>query len=361
VQAGKRLKEVISRACASAQEAPGGEWRGVWDATGLGLYPGDWDRTCRLLAGRGMTAVLPITVRGATAYYDSKVLPAAEAVRLYGDQVAPCVAAAHRYGIQMHAWKICWNLDGAPLDLLNRFKAERRLQVSTSGESLSWLCTSHPANRETELKCIEELASRYPVDGIHLDYLRYPGADSCFCAGCRSRFETETGQKVRRWPRDADSGPLAQAYRQWRAQQMTEFVVRAAKRVRKLRPAVRMSAAVYGWYPNCIESIGQDWGSWLAGGHLDFVCPMNYPSDLNQFRSLTRRVLAAPRGKGQIYPGIGVTSSEASLDSLQTLEQILALRQEGVRGFALFSLNRTLEDEILPILSPGASEREGRP
>ena len=42
---------------------------------------------------------------------------------------------------------------------------------------------------------------------------------------------------------------------------------------------------------------------------------------------------------------------------MQTIDQIEIARQEGASGFALFSLNRTLENEILPILSLGVTEK----
>ena len=36
-----------------------------------------------------------------------------------------------------------------------------------------------------------EVARKYPVDGLHFDYIRYPGRDKCYCDGCRERFEAE--------------------------------------------------------------------------------------------------------------------------------------------------------------------------
>ena len=80
----------------------------------------------------------------------------------------------------------------------------------------------------------------------------------------------------------------------------------ARDEIRKVNPTARLSAAVYGWYPQCTESLGQDWGAWLASGAVDFVCPMNYTADPAQFRALARRVLAVPHGEGRIFPGIGV-------------------------------------------------------
>ena len=349
VAAGYRLKAALAAAYAAAMPARAGEFRGVWDDQGLGLYPGDWDRTCGVLASAGINVVMPCAGRGGMAHYESRILPPSEACQRYGDQVARCVTAAHRAGIQVHVWKMCWNLDGAPPATLATLRREGRLQVTAAGETLNWLCPSHPVNAELELATIRELASRYAIDGIHLDYIRYPSANSCYCAGCRARFEADTGQRIRRWPADVRSGKSAAAYRKWRAGRITQFVAGARAEIRKVNPRVQLSAAVYGWFPGCIETIGQDWGTWLANGYLDFACPMNYTADLGQFRSLLQKEMAAvPASAARLFPGIGVTAAESSLDALQTLDQIAALREAGARGFALYELDKTLENDVLP-------------
>ena len=152
------------------------------------------------------TAVFVSAGRGGAANYASRILPPSEACRVYGDQLAQSVAAAHKNGLALHAWHTCWNLDGTPPERIEQLKREKRLQVSNTGETLNWLCPSHPANLALELDIIREMAASYAVDGIHLDYIRYPGTNACFCAGCRSRFESATGQAVRKWPRDVQSG-----------------------------------------------------------------------------------------------------------------------------------------------------------
>jgi hypothetical protein len=58
----------------------------------------------------------------------------------------------------------------------------------------AWLCPSHPANQALELNALVEIARNYDVAGLHLDYIRYPGKDYCFCAGCRQRFEASLGK-----------------------------------------------------------------------------------------------------------------------------------------------------------------------
>ena len=65
-------------------------------------------------------------------------------------------------------------------------RREGRLQQSANGATKDWLCPSHPENVAYELASIREIVERYPVNGIHLDYVRYPSSGFCFSPVSRS-------------------------------------------------------------------------------------------------------------------------------------------------------------------------------
>jgi uncharacterized lipoprotein YddW (UPF0748 family) len=345
----------LTEAYACAQAPRPGEFRGVWNHSGTGLYPGDWPRTCRVLRQAGFTAVFPHVQRPHEAHYRSRVIPASRELQRYGDQLAQCTAAARLQGLEVHAWVICWNLEGADEAFLQRLRRQDRLQVSAAGEPLPWLCPSHPDNLAYELDGIRELARGYPVDGVHLDYIRFKSADYCFCAGCRTRFQRDTGLRVRQWPADVRAGPLAPAWREWRRGLITRLVTQARRELQALPSRPRLSAAVYRNYPGVRESIAQDWGAWLERGDLDFACPMNYTEEPARFAAVTAAQLALPGAAGRVYPGIGVTSLESRLDASETIRQILLARQALAPGFMLFDLNPRLEKDILPLLALGVT------
>ncbi|MDA0989294.1 MAG: family 10 glycosylhydrolase [Verrucomicrobia bacterium] len=351
----RRIHESLVTAFGLTQQPRPGEFRGVWNHNGAGLYPGDWERTCQFLKAHGLTDILSNLLWPGLAHYDSDVLAESETHRLYGDQMEQALAAAHRNGLRLHAWKVCWRLDSAPADQVEAFRREGRLQVSDTGHELLWLCPSDPRNLRFEKDAVRELVRRYDIDGIHLDYIRYVDSHVCYCNGCRTRFEKHLGKRVTSWPYDAHSGNVKRAYGEWRTEQITRLVRDVSAIVRDLRPTTTISAAVFGRYPLCIDSVGQDWGAWLEKGIVDFVCPMNYTDDTHGFTTLTRRQLALANARGKIYPGIGVTAAESRLSAIDTMEQIAALRREGAGGFVLYELNRILETEILPALSLGTT------
>jgi len=356
VEGSNALCDSLTRAYAGAQAAVRGEVRGVWDHSGTGLYPGDWGRTCQLLRRYGFTDIMPNVAWPGAAHYASRTVPPSEAFRQYGDQLAACVEAAHRAGLRVHVWKVCWRMDRAPDALVARFRRSGRLQVSDTGEVVNWLCPSNPENLRMEKDSIREIVRDYAVDGIHLDYLRYRDPHVCYCPGCRNRFEERVGRGLPDWPAAVTGrSRLRKEYTRWRAAQISRLVSDLSVAVKRLNPRVKLSAAVFGRYPLCADSVGQDWGSWLRAGTVDFVCPMNYTSDMGRFLEWTRKQAALPGAETGVLPGLGVTAAESYLSPVQVIDQIRTVREQGLRGFVLFDLNRKLETEILPLLGLGVT------
>lgn len=350
------INDRLTRAYGMIQSPKAGELRGVWDHNGVGWYAGDWDRTCRTLKAGGINAIYANWMWGGLAHYPSRVLPVSDTARLHGDQVAQAVKAARRHGLQTHLWLVCWHVKNAPEAFLKKMEKEGRLQMDASGNVHPWLNPAHPDNVDLTVRALKEAASTYALDGIHLDYIRYPGNDRCYSPYTRQRFEAWLGRKVPRWPQDAvGSGSLVSAYRRFRVDQINLFVRRVRKELKAVNPKIQLSAAVFGKYPSCVDSVGQDWMSWLKRGEVDYVCPMNYTEDLGRFTEYVRaQTRGAPRAS-QIMAGIGVTASESELTADHVIEQILTGRRYGVGGFVLFKLDRNLRDEILPVLSLGVT------
>lgn len=337
------------------------EFRGVWNHSGSGLYPGNWEATCGVLAQSGIDAVFPHVQRPWNAHYRKTSLPPSSMVSMIGDSLADCITAARRHHIQVHAWIIGWNMEGAPPALLASLRKEGRLQVSAKGEPVQWLCPSSPRNRAYQKSIILELARNYPVDGIHLDYMRYPSRDACFCTGCRDRFRQAAGIPARNWPRDVQTGSAAESFRRWRADQITGWVAELRQDLRRIAPRMQLSAAVYPGYPGCRDSIGQDWGAWAKRDLVDFLCPMSYTEKTSQMREWCRTQASFPEVRRKLVPGIGVTANESRLNAAQVLDQISVIRAESLKGYLLFDANRTLEAEILPYLGMGASSNSRIP
>jgi len=361
VATAREARELLARSYLLAQESCKVEGRAWWNHSGTGPYPGDWDRACKELADAGFNMILPNMLWAGRALYPSDVLPRSQTFDQYGDQIEQCLAAAKKHGLEVHVWKVNYNLSGAPRDFVEKMREEGRLQVFVGNESKSWLCPSHPDNYRLEVDSMLEVAKKYDVDGLHFDYIRYPGGSSCFCDGCRQRFQADTGIKVENWPKDCHSGVHKAAYTQWRCDQISRLVRTVYEEGKKLRPSLKISAAVFGSYPSCRESVAQDWPEWIKQGWLDFVCPMDYTESDIGFRGLVESQLALVGGRIPMYPGIGATASSSSLSADRVAGQILAARQLGAAGFTIFNLSESTARDLLPGLSLGATATPARP
>ena len=358
IELARKAHDLLADAYLLAQPSPPREGRAVWNHSGTGAYAGDWDRSARELAAAGFNMVLPNMLWAGRAHYASDLLPRSATFRKYGDQVEQCVRAAEKHGLEVHVWKVNYNLRNAPDDFVEKIRREGRLQMTADGRPHPWLCPSHPENQRLEVESMLEVARKYPVAGLHFDYIRYPGRESCYCAGCRERFETASGQKVANWPDDCYSGSRRKEYNDWRCRQITAVVAAVHREGKRLRPELKISAAVFGSYPACRESVAQDWPKWIEAGYLDFVCPMDYTTSDLSFVNLVENQMKLVGGRIPVYPGIGATASRCTLSADRVVGQIHHARRLGAAGFTIFDFHRETAATIIPGVGMGAGARK---
>ncbi len=352
----EQLREVLADAYAWAQASRDGEFRAVWNHSGTGDLE-DWDEAMRRLAEANFNAVVPNMWWGGVAHYASDLLPRSRTFQERGDQIAQAVESGKRYGIEVHPWKVNYNLSRAPAEFVQQMREQGRLQYTSSGEELAWLCPSHPDNQQLEIDTMVEVARNYDVDGVHFDYIRYPHEDACYCDGCRERFTAALGRPLENWPHDCRRGSLQQAYRDWRCEQINRVVRETSEQIRQLKPHVKISAAVFNNYPNTKNSIGQDWLLWCQEGWLDFVCPMNYTTSDSGFESMTAAQLGYVQGRVPLIPGIG----HWRISDEQALGQVEIARRQGADGFILFNMGASLAETCLPKFARGRTSEPAVP
>jgi uncharacterized lipoprotein YddW (UPF0748 family) len=146
--------------------------------------------------------VLLVEYTDKEVWYHSKKFPESIAPGFKDfDPLAAVIREAHKYGIRVHAW-LCdftQSADGSIMQKHPEWAARNpEGKIASDAELLgggvpydqNWMC---PARRpgytdQWLIPMIEEIVSEYDVDGIHHDYVRYPGdvaPDSyCFCDYC---------------------------------------------------------------------------------------------------------------------------------------------------------------------------------
>lgn len=349
----RRTEEAVRRDAQAAAllagcPAPADEIRAVWTRP---LSPRTRDDTLGLLATNGINVVFEQLSGAGFAHYSAdEALPRSDVgQRRNRNFLSRALQIAHANGLALHAWVVCWNLDGLPEALVAPLRAQDRLMQDARGNEVTWLCPSHPDNRALLLDALRDLARR-GIDGIHLDQIRYPAREGCYGPATRAAFEKRLARAVDDWPADVLPGaPLASAYEQFRRDDLSAFVADAAQAIREINPAIRISAAVDPSPPSAADH-GQDWPAWLRNGSLDFACPMLEASDAGGFADGLDLALAAAPSPGHVLPVIGTGADGFPLDALAAARQILAARQRGVPGFVFVPLDSDLADLILPLL-----------
>ena len=330
----------------AAAPAPANEIHAVW-ARPLSARTRDEDLA--VLDAGGINLLFEHLGTAGCALYNAGGVVPETGERRARTQFARMLVSARTNHLELHAWVICWNLDGLPADRVDALREEGRLMQDANGRKLPWLCPAHPANRAALLALFADLARR-GVAGIHLDYIRYPAREGCFCPRHRAAYEKHLGHSVPDWPADVlPGGSHATDFDKFRRDDLTAFVAEAAQTVRKTNPALRLSAAVFPT-PAAAAENAQNWPAWLRNGSLDFACPMLYTPEPARFAAwLDQCLAAAPADK--ILPGLGIGADNSQLDALGTAQQIAAARARKTPGFACFPLDANLSRLILPALA----------
>lgn len=352
----KRVKIYLLTRASPPQEA-----RAVWDHSPTGPYPGDWNRTCKELSEAGFNMIIPNMLWGGLAHYPSNVLPRSQTYEKYGDQIEQCLKAAHQHGLEVHVWKVNHNLSTAPPAFVKKMRDTGRTQVSVKGEPSDWLNPAHPENFQLEVDSMLEIVKKYPVDGLHFDYIRYSNDRHCYSDYSRQKFEADTGIKAVNWPGDCYNGKLKSQYRDWRAAQITRLVETVQREARKLRPGIKISAAVFSEYPDCREWVAQDWPLWAKKGYLDFICPMDYTENDRQFQIWIEDQQKHLAGNIPVYPGIGAVAAGTTLSGDRVLGQVSLTRKLKTGGFTVFSLNPHTLSNIVPDFKMSAGKVKAMP
>jgi uncharacterized lipoprotein YddW (UPF0748 family) len=345
------------------------ELRGIWIPTD---QPREWEPLMKKLKDSGLNAAFVRVAQGGKAIYPSNILPQDQWSADTGeDEFGKAVAAAHKYGIQIHAWKVCFPM-GAERNrppgsdahaFFEKIASEDRLVRTAQGKQTSWLNPADPRNQDLEVRVAGEIAQMYAIDGYHLDYIRYPassegkepGYDAHYDNVARREFEKSLGRPVKNWPDEVSAGALKMQYEDWERDNITRVVKRIRAEVKSKRPGTLLSAAVWRKVHLYRTYIKQDWPRWCREGLLDFVIPMCYERDLDEFRNVLARDFGHVCGRVPFMAGIG-SYLLRSPDSV--VDQVQAARELGADGFVLFSVNDPTDEKDPKKLYKGLVDRQ---
>lgn len=334
------------------------EIRAVWLDRGTIVRAGSKAGLAQIfdrLAQAGINTVFFETVNAGYTIYPSQVAKEQNPLIRGWDPLADAVKLAHERDMELHAWVWTFaagnqrhneilnlNLDypgpvlAAHPDWANYDNLGNMIPV---GQSKPFFDPANPEVRQYLLKLYEEIVTRYNVDGLQLDYIRYPFQDPSagrtygYGKAARAQFQQLTGvDPVNISPSQPD---LWQKWTTFRTEQVDSFVAQLSRQLRQKQPNLILSVAVFP-LPELerIQKIQQNWETWARQGDVDLIVPMTYALDTSRFQRLAQPWIASKQlGATLLVPGIRLLS----LPTIGAFDQLQLVRDLPVSGYALFA------------------------
>ena len=345
----------------NTQAQPKNEIRATWLTTIYGL---DWPTVkatspttinkqkaelCRILdelkAANFNTVLLQTRLRGAVIYpssietYNETLTGKAGCSPGY-DALAFAIEECHKRGMECHAWIV-----SIPLGKENHVKAlgnksvtKKHPQICKRYQGEWFLDPGNPATKDYLFSIVKEIITGYDVDGIHLDYIRYPDRPNDFPD--KEMFRKYGNGK------SLDS---------WRRDNITAIVRHLYQQVKQIKPWVKMSSSPVGkfkdtsHYPsggwNAYHTVYQDAQGWLREGIQDILFPMMYFNG-NNFYPFALDWQENSFGRC-VVPGLGIyflDPAEKDWPLSEIERQIYFTRRHGLTGQAFYRTEYLLKN-----------------
>ncbi len=352
------------------------------------------------------TVIVDVKPLSGFVLYDSSVAPRMPGYPEGYDLLATVLDAAKEFGVAVYAAVNVFSEGTAKRPGGPAFAHPERqcVQLQPDGLKLvSELTNEHmavfvnPANPDAvqyELAILHEITSRYPVQGVVLDRMRYPNKFCDFGEQTREALEQMLGAKMDNWPEDVCARQGSELipgrfFGQWltyRAGAIRGFLEKARAVVKSANPEAALGTYVGSWYPYYWD-VGVNWGSpkhiakyeWWPEGYgktgyaelADFLCPgCYYPNPtraeaeangVEEWRSVEAGLEEASFAIEDACVSYGSIYLRDYIGRPEQLERAIGLCLENSQGCMLFDLVHARENNQWPILAGCFSGLSGVP
>jgi len=278
------------------------------------------------------------------------------------EPLSDLIARAHSRGLRVHAWFNCLALASNRSAPILRAVGREAVLVDSRGRSLLdypdgnvpkperafleletpglWLDPAVPGVIAHLEATVDDLVRAAPeLDGLHLDYIRYPfalpmtpgsrfslGLDFGYGEVARARFAQANGGFSR-----------GDAWDGFRRERVRELVAALRGRIPQ---TWQLSAAAMAYADRAYLTSFQDWRGWLDEGLLDFAVAMAYTRD---DRLLRYQAHALRGGVGGERVWLGLGSWLFASEPARIRDQLALAREVAPAGIALFSYDALAE------------------
>ncbi len=243
---------------------------------GLGQTKADCDHYLDKLELAGANGVYLSFGTWMYVIYHSEVLPIEPGWDKF-DALTYFIDEAHRRGLKVFGYLAPFYGTHSVTELPGSLAIEHPEWLAKGPDS-SMPTFPDPANPDTVdfiVRAYEELATRYDLDGVGLDYIRYPTEISLnYDENNRQQILNEYGIDIlqhENLPGDPEAWAKVQEYR---AKKIGEVVRRVSTALREARPDITIMACLISQRDWAKEDFGQDWAA--SSRFIDYASHMNY-------------------------------------------------------------------------------------
>ncbi|MCF7847867.1 MAG: family 10 glycosylhydrolase [Kiritimatiellales bacterium] len=355
---------LLATLCTRRPEREGVDVRAIWVTRFDYTTPQDVARIIGNVAAAGFTDVF-FQIRGnATAFYASRLEP--WAFELSGTNVAAtgtdpgwdplqlAIERAHAAGIRIHAYANvlpAWRgMKDPPAAAGQLWTAHREwFMVDQAGDRMkptsgwySFLNPVHPDVRQHLKGVFGELCD-YDVDGIHLDYIRFPHdyhmvADEHYPGASHAEIKTHASFShdpltKELFAKKHGTQLSGKRFDEFRREAITKVLRDILYTVRAKRgESCLLTAAVMGDMHEGFRDACQDSRTWVRRQLIDWAVTMNYSATQFDGRLKAYKKEVGHSGLDSVVVGILCTH-----DADEIIREIRAVEQSGCHGYALFS------------------------
>ncbi len=340
--------------------------RGVWIDTwnpGM-LSPEQCELLVEKVRAANLNAIFPEIRKVGDAYYLNGLEPMADNIDGPDDwdPLQYLIELCHdtsdgKQRIEVHAWLVTlrmWRGSADPPEGHLFHEHPETIMETKEGETVGggsmYADPGHPMTIEWTANVFRDVAERYDIDGIHHDYVRYPGdqeGEWGYGEVSLERFRARTGFEG--IPDNDD--PRWEA---WRRNQVNDLVRRIYGEVMEANPDVLVSAStlnwalemdVWDWFTSSPRlNAHQDWPQFMREGTLDLNVLMNYTREDAQPHRYGDWMEVAMRTRQDRHAIMGPGAYLNSIDdTYRLIREAVAAGSEGIN---LYSYNNTNTDGV---------------
>lgn len=334
-------------------------------------------------------------------YYQGKTIYPSKVMAAYGlpqqhprygngDPLKVWIEEAHRQGLKVHVWAQVFFAGNQKENveqygpILNQYPQWRNVQrpnwnkpnpvISDIEPGHYFLDPANPQVRAFLEQLLMEMVSDYDIDGLNLDYIRYPASAAAnkpyylgttwgYTESARQQFKAtieaerneadrlktealkKAGQPVPKTafnaalpsadPKDlTPTSPLWERWVSWRKTQVSSFVKSISSKARSVKPNLLVSAVVFPSHDVTYSQKLQDYPRWAQEGDIQALTPIGLSTDLARMRQQCADLRAQVQDRIPVY--VGIFSLYNRTGPIDLVREIDTVQQAGMGGVVLF-------------------------